>query len=123
MYTLILYDENQKCIDSYTDLQKTIVEGNNVYWDNGFLEGINVNFIVLGSNAEIAPQEDIAHLIDQDIKQTLLSEGNLRDQQAQEMQNMINTILFDTTNFEQEQKISSMQAVVNDLLFNQMGGA
>jgi hypothetical protein len=122
MYTLILYDEEKKCLDSYSNLYKAIVEGNNVYWHNGFLEGINVNFIVLNTNAEINPDEDISHLIDQDIKATLLSEGNLRDKQAQDMQTMINMILLDPTNYEQDQKITSMQAVVNDLIFNQLGG-
>jgi hypothetical protein len=122
MYTLILYDDDNKCMDSYTDLHSVIADGNNVYWHDGYLEGIQVNFIVLGTNAEIEQLEDVSHLIDQDIKATLLSEGNLRDKQAQEMQTMVNTILLDPTNFEQDQKITSMQVVVNDLIFNQMTG-
>jgi hypothetical protein len=116
MYTLVLYDENQKCVDSFTNLQTPVVDKNNVYWHDGFLEGINANFIIIGTNAEIEKEEDVSHLIDQDLKQTLLSEGNFRDKQAQEMQSMINLMLFDQTNFEQDQKISAMQAVVNELM-------
>ena len=122
MYTLILYDDNNLCLSCFNDLKNVVAESNNVYWHDGFLEGIHVNYIILNSNAEIDKMEDISHLIDQDIKGTLLTEGNKRDQQAQEMQTMINTMLFDPTNYEQDQKISSMQAVVNDILFSQMGG-
>jgi hypothetical protein len=122
MYTLILYNDEKKCVGCYTDLHNVVSEQNNVYWHDGFLEGINVNFIVIGTHAEFEEDEDISHVIDQDIKETLLSEGNKREKQAQESQTMINTILLDPTNFEQDEKISSMQAVVNDMLFNQMGG-
>ena len=122
MYTLILYDDNNQCLECFTDLHNVITEGNNVYWHDGFLEGIHTGFIVIGTNADIEKEEDISHLIDQDIKESLLSEENLRDKQAQEMQGMINTILLDPTNFVQDEKISSMQAVVNDMLFSQMGG-
>jgi hypothetical protein len=122
MYTLILYDNDNLCLNCFTDLKSVVAEGNNVYWHDGYLEGIHANFIIINTNANIDEKEDISHLIDQDIKGTLLSEGNKRDQQAQEMQTMINTMLFDPTNFEQDEKISSMQAVVNDMLFAQMGG-
>ena len=122
MYTLILYNDEKKCLGCYSDLHNVIAEQNNVYWHDGFLEGISANFIVIGTNAEIEEDEDVSHLIDQDIKETLLSDENLRDKQAQEMQLMLNTILLDPTNFVQDEKISSMQAVVNDMLFSQMGG-
>lgn len=122
MYTLILYDDDNLCLNCFSDLKEVVADKNNVYWHDGFLEEIHANFIILNTNTEIDEKEDISHLIDQDIKKSLLSEGNLREKQAQEMQTMINTMLFDPTNFEQDQKISSMQAVVNDMLFSQMGG-
>lgn len=122
MYTLILYDDDNLCLNCFSDLKGVVTDGNNVYWHDGFLEEIHANFIILNTNTEIDEKEDISHLIDQDVKKSLLSEGNLREKQAQEMQTMINTMLFDPTNLEQDQKISSMQAVVNDMLFNQMGG-
>ena len=120
MYTLILYDENDVCLDYYNNLEGVYSENNNVYWNNGYLEGIQVDYIILNDIVEIGQGELVTDLIAQDIKNSLLSQAKLQENQAQGMQTMINNILFDPTNFEQDQKITAMQAVVNDLMFGGM---
>lgn len=98
------------------NLENVYNENNSVFWNDGNLQGIQTDYIILDGNVEIGQGELVTDFIALDIKDNLLSNEKTKENQTIEMQTMINNILFDPTNFEQDQKITAMQAVVNDLM-------
>lgn len=116
MHTLIVYDANNRCINCFSDLFDIYVEGNDVFWQDGFAKNIKANFIVVEGDFNFEEDEDISHLISQDTKETLISDKTKIENQTQSMQSMINTIMLDPINIEQTSQIEQMQSMINTML-------
>jgi hypothetical protein len=93
-YTIILYNEENKVLDSLYLEEKPTVEENNIYYSNGALRGINVPFIVIEGEHIPNEKDDISELIPNDKKAELIGEmQNLRSELAQTQQ-VLNDMMF-----------------------------
>jgi hypothetical protein len=87
MYTIIIYDDENKCLDSIAIDEKPQVEGNNISFTNGGFGGINEPFIVVEEELYPNQGDDISEHIPKDVKGNLISDmDSLRTDLAQTQQ-------------------------------------
>ena len=93
MYTMILHDEENQCVQIYRGMISPIVEGNKVTWENGEVIA-DSPFIVVEGDYETETGEDIASLMPQDIKGNLLSETKRLKEELSATQTILNDMLL-----------------------------
>jgi hypothetical protein len=120
MYTIVLYSDENLCVDSYKDIIDPKAEGDNIYWQDGSLQGLTVNFMILEGDHEIEKEQDVSHLIDQDIKEFLVPFEQEQEKQTSDMQMMINAMLFDPKDSDQDAQINQMQSMINEMMLSEL---
>lgn len=94
MYHLVMFDVNKVVQEIRNNLTDVIVEGRNVSWRGGSIDGINLDFIVIDSSfsVEIGSVLTDEHL-QADKKHSLKSEMELMKDQLRDTQSVIDFLL------------------------------
>lgn len=94
-YTLIIFDNENKCLESYPDLMNPKIKESDLESDNLQIRGINQNFIVLEGTIIVEPDAIItAEQIAADKKDELKTAAESQAQQIDMLQQMVNEIMF-----------------------------
>lgn len=94
MYTIIIYDDENKCLDSVAIPDKPSVEGNNISFANGGFGGINEPFIVVEDELYLNQGDDVTEHIPKDIKGTLVGEMVQLQTDLAQTQQVLNEMMF-----------------------------
>lgn len=94
MYTIIIYDDENKCLDSVAVQDKPSVDGNNISFENGGFGGINEPFIVVEEELYLNQGDDVSEHIPKDIKSTLVGEMVQLQSDLAQTQQVLNDIML-----------------------------
>jgi hypothetical protein len=50
---VIIFDEEKKVIETFENIKSPVVDGNNVFWEDGSLGGINLPFLLLEDDIQV----------------------------------------------------------------------
>jgi hypothetical protein len=94
MYTIIIYNEDKKCLDSIAIDERPSVEGNNISFTNGGFGGINEDFIVVEGEHYPNNGDDISEHIPNDIKETLIGDMEKLQSDLAQTQQVLNDMML-----------------------------